>query len=138
MWNKCESSYFRLPNGVKQGVVLSPILFNLYIDRLLFKTWKSGFGCHVNHVYIGVLSFVDDLTISCPKSINGLNFMLDICNRFACVDFISFKSKKTVCIKFGHVQPDIISRLINNMVVHFTDHFYGNIICCFSQVLYTI
>ena len=33
-----------------------------------------------------------------------------------------------VCSKFGHVQPDIISRFLNHIVVHFTEHFYGNII----------
>ena len=35
IWNSCHSTYFRLKNGVKQGWVLSPTLFNLYIDRLL-------------------------------------------------------------------------------------------------------
>ena len=41
MWNECESSYFRLSNRVIQGGVLSPTLFNLYIDRLLDKLRKS-------------------------------------------------------------------------------------------------
>ena len=32
---------------------------------------KSGFGCHINNVYIvDALSYVDDSTISCP-SIDG-------------------------------------------------------------------
>ena len=35
IWNSCKSQYFRVKNGVKQGGVISPILFYLYIDRLL-------------------------------------------------------------------------------------------------------
>ena len=67
IWNECEFNYFRLSNGVAQGRVLSPSLFNLYIDRLLCKLLKLGYGCHSNHVYMGALSYADDITISCPS-----------------------------------------------------------------------
>ena len=43
--------------------VLSITLFNLFIDQPL---WKPGFGCHINHVYIGVSSYMDYITISHP------------------------------------------------------------------------
>ena len=33
-WNKFQSKYFPTTNGVKQGGVLSPILFSVYIDEL--------------------------------------------------------------------------------------------------------
>ena len=36
-WNGFKSNYFILHNGVKQGGVLSPILFTMYIDNLLMK-----------------------------------------------------------------------------------------------------
>ena len=43
--------------------VLSTTLFNLFIDQPL---WKPGFGCHINHVYIGISSYMDYITISRP------------------------------------------------------------------------
>ena len=45
--------------------MLSHRLINLYIHRLLCKL---GFGCHTDHVYIGALSYSDDITISCPSN----------------------------------------------------------------------
>ena len=35
MWNSCYTDYFYMSNGIKQGSVLSAIVFTIYIDRLL-------------------------------------------------------------------------------------------------------
>ena len=35
MWDSCKSEYFKMYNGVKQGGVISCLLFNLYIDLIL-------------------------------------------------------------------------------------------------------
>ena len=55
MWGSHVSSYFGVKNGVKQGGVLSPIIFTIYIDRLLIQLKKSGYGCHINGSYIGTI-----------------------------------------------------------------------------------
>ena len=57
----------------------------------------SGFGCHIKGVYMGALSYADDITIMCP-SIGGLNEMLKICHSFAQSNSIIFNNKKTDCI----------------------------------------
>ena len=74
----------------------------MYIDGLLIRLQKSDVGCHMNNIYMGALSYADDITISCP-SLYGLNIMLDICNNFAHENCITFNTKKTVCIKFGEL-----------------------------------
>ena len=61
-----------MANGVKQGEVVSQFFFfSLYIDPLLNRLRMSGFGCHIKGVYMGALSYADDIAIMCP-SIGGL------------------------------------------------------------------
>jgi len=62
-WNNSKSRFFGVTNGVKQGGVLSPILFFVYIDELLVLLSKSTLGCHVGSCYIGALGYADDLTL---------------------------------------------------------------------------
>ena len=50
-WNSKNSTDFTVSNGVKQGAVISTILFSAYMD-ILFKQLKhNGIGCHVGPVY---------------------------------------------------------------------------------------
>ena len=60
-----------MSNGVKQGGVLSAILFTLYLDKLLIRLKNSIVGCSINGCYTGALSYDDDITLLCP-SIRGL------------------------------------------------------------------
>ena len=72
------SQYFLFKNGAKQGGVLSPILFTMYINKLLVILRTSGIGCHIRSAYIGALSYADDITLPCP-SIRGLNEIIVLC-----------------------------------------------------------
>ena len=46
-WNLRKSLYFSIHNGVKQGGVISPIFFNLYLDPMLIRLRESRIGCHI-------------------------------------------------------------------------------------------
>ena len=69
IWKSVKSDFFKTCNGVKQGGVLSTVLFSMYIDPLLVELSKSAYGYHLNGVYTGALSYADDRTISCPSII---------------------------------------------------------------------
>ena len=64
-------SAFSTTNGVRQGGVLSPMLFAVYIVKLE----ESGWGCNVGHEYFCVLGLADDLSVLAP-TIYALNKML--------------------------------------------------------------
>ena len=88
---------FSISNGVKQGGVISPVMFNLYLDNVLISLKQPGLGCHINGTYMGALGYADGITLTCP-SLYGLNSMLDICNQFAKNNHVIFNTKKTICI----------------------------------------
>ena len=48
---------------VRLGGVLSPALFNIYVDTIISKLRKAGFGYHVHGFYIGCMMYVDDLSL---------------------------------------------------------------------------
>ena len=81
-WNSAQSTPFSLNNGVKREGVFSPILFYIYIDRLLQKLKDSGLGCHVGHTFAGAFGYADDLGPVSP-SLSGLRQMIQICEQYA-------------------------------------------------------
>ncbi len=98
-WSKEVSEYFNVSNGVRQGSLLSPYLFSIYIDELIEKPEKSGKGCWVGKQFYGVLVYADDIKLLAP-SLTALQSMVDMCKRFGDKNDLFFKSKKTMCIKF--------------------------------------
>ena len=73
-----RSQYFLIENRVKQGGVLSPIFFTIYIDKLLVMLKTTGIVCHIGSAHIGAFSYADDITLLCP-SVRGLNEMIVLC-----------------------------------------------------------
>ena len=98
-WDSILSTKFNISNGVKQGAVLSQILFSVYIDGLLLRLKEAGFGCYMADNYVGALSFADDLTLVCP-TISGLKMMVKICEAYADEFQIKFNGNKSKLLIF--------------------------------------
>ena len=71
MCNSHVSDYFSISNGVKQGGVISPVMFNLYLYYLFIYLKQSGLGCHIHGTYMGALGYTDDITLTCPSLYNN-------------------------------------------------------------------
>ena len=91
---------FDTKNVVRQGGVLSPILFCVYIDELFTRIRKSGYGCHVGHITYAVFVYADDVKLLSP-TIRGLQKLLEICETFAQEYNVTFNAEKTQCIRYG-------------------------------------
>ena len=50
--------FFNISNGVRQGGILSPKLFSVYIDDLSKFLMKSGIGCFINNVCFNHVFYV--------------------------------------------------------------------------------
>ena len=81
-WGRAKSSIFIIVNGTRQGSILSPALFALYVDELLVELRTLGIGCHVAGVYMGAVGFCDDLLLLAPTR-DGMQIMINTCERFA-------------------------------------------------------
>jgi len=132
-WCGVFSEYFTTSNGVRQGGVLSPILFIVYIDELIDQLMRSGLGCFVGYQFFGALGSADDLTLLAPSPY-ALRQLLLICEKFGIEYDILYNGKKTKCILFpsqghGHSVPVIqfCGAILKwqNEIVHL-----GNIVTC--------
>ena len=65
-WGNTVSFEFTISNRVKQGGVLSPILFAIYTNGLMKRLKKTGVGCHMDSRFTGALACADDITLLAP------------------------------------------------------------------------
>ena len=81
-WNNITSKTFSISNGVKQGAVLSPRLYCIYIDDLFTEMRTRKTGCWVGDTFGGILGYADDLLLMAP-TLDGLQDMIQTCERYA-------------------------------------------------------
>jgi len=77
-WSGCYSQCSSVKSGIRQGGILSPLLFNIYIDSMISALRLSDLGCHIGDTYIGCIAYADDI-ILLSASLGNLQKMLDIC-----------------------------------------------------------
>ena len=90
-----KSEVFDVPTGTKQGGILSPSFFALYMHDLIDKLKRSGYGAYVIQACISCIFFADDIVLLSPSR-HGLQELLDICVSYCtkfCLDFNVKKSK---------------------------------------------
>ena len=114
-WNNHLTQKFDVTNGVRQGGVLSPLLFSVYVDDLLEKLKNNGIGCHIGHHFVGALGYADDIILLCP-SVTGLNKMISICVEYADEHNILFNGKKSKYLVFGTYKYNHTVRVKNEIV----------------------
>ena len=98
-WRDSVSSPVHVRNGVRQGSVLSPCLFNVYINDLLEAINKCGDGARFSDVFVGCIAYADDIALVSP-TVTGMQRMLDICSDYAIDHSLVFNDKKSVATSF--------------------------------------
>ena len=99
------SEPFSIGNGTRQGSVLSPLLFSVYLDGLLKKLRDLNLGCHIKGYWLGACGYADDL-ILLATSRDSLQRMLNICEKYSSEHNLEFSTNpvpsksKTKCIYF--------------------------------------
>jgi len=71
-WGTNYSSPFTVTSGVRQGGVLSPYLFAVYLDELSIQLGSARVVCSVRNMVVNNLLFADDICVF-NSSISGLH-----------------------------------------------------------------
>jgi hypothetical protein len=76
-WSGAVSDYFRTTNVVKQGNVLFPALFCVYIDDMLLHGLITSccIGYYIESVFVGALAHANDIVLI-ASSPSAQKFML--------------------------------------------------------------
>ena len=102
-WGRARSDVFPIVNGTRQGSVLSPALFSVYMDEILISLRNLGVGCYVGEVFMGAMGYADDLVLLAPTR-TAMEMMLKACEDFGAKNNLLFstypdaKKSKTKCV----------------------------------------
>ena len=79
-WGSYFSDFVKLSCGIRQGGVLSPYLFAVFIDSIVDKIKVSGLGCYIRHICFSVLLYADDIILLAP-SVSALQKLYQFVNQ---------------------------------------------------------
>ena len=122
-WDHQFSESFSISNGVRQGSVLSPFLFAVYLDGLLEELSASGVGCPWRWMYAGCFCYADDIALLAPCA-SALRTMLSICNNYAISHGLLFNTEKTqlICFRYSKSYTCTDRIFFNDTLLNFTTH----------------
>ena len=107
-WAKTRSNLFQVLCGTKQGGILSPDFFAIYINDLVILLKREGIGCHVINYFIACLLFADDVALLAPTR-DSLQRLINICAIY-CRDYcLKFNIGKTKIMIFGKLSLSLSS-----------------------------
>ena len=74
IWGNSSGEYFDIDEGVRQGGILSPFLFKLYIDSAVEALGELEVGCRLGYTRLNILAYADDviLVADSKESLEGL------------------------------------------------------------------
>ena len=116
-WGQYTSTSFAISNGTRQGSVLSPRLFSIYVDGLSHLLIDSKVGCFIDGHCMNHFIYADDICIFAPSP-SGLQKLLNICGNFGKENCITFNSMKSVYIVF---KPKKFKLFIPDMIFNSTN-----------------
>jgi len=99
-WNGHVSHFFSLLVGVRQGQVLSPLLFAICIDDIVVKAKNANAGCYISSIFCGIYLYADDILLIAPTR-TSLQVLIDVCEKEVASLDMQINAKKSMCIRFG-------------------------------------
>ena len=119
-WGDATSEWFQTVAGVRQGGVLSPDFYNIYVEDLLAKLKSLGIGCYVLNQFAAALFYADDMALLSP-TLRGLQRLLDCCSEYCRKWDIGLNPKKTKNMYFGRRVKDLHCTSLDGKDIEWVD-----------------
>ena len=98
-WNNSKGEYCHIDKGVRQGGILSPFLFKLYIESLLTKLSELEVGCRLGSVRLNVIGYADDIVLLADSATN-LEILYGVLREEICQLKLKMNTNKSKCMIF--------------------------------------
>jgi retron-type reverse transcriptase len=95
-----KSEAYRTTEGVKQGGVLSPYLFNFFINEMITNCLDLNIGAKIGDHNISIVSYCDDIVLL-SSTTSHLERLLDECQSYASSWKLEFNARKSVYMEMG-------------------------------------
>ncbi len=99
-WNNTLSTPFPISHGVRQGALLSPLFYAIFINDFLHQLESCGSGIMIGPSICGCPTYADDMCLL-ASSPSGLLVLLDTAHKYAACWRYSFNSSKYHVMVFG-------------------------------------
>lgn len=100
-WNGAFSMPVDITAGVRQGGVLSPLLFAAYVDIVLTILEESNLGCYINKRCLNSFLYADDLILIAP-SVLDLQSLLSLSSDSFLNLGLEINPGKSYCLRVGN------------------------------------
>ena len=97
--NDCFTDWFPVQNGVKQGSVLSPTQFSIYVNDLANEINNMHCGVDIDGLNVSIMLYADDIVLLSDSEIN-LQSMLDKLNHWCKKWRLTVNESKTKILHF--------------------------------------
>ena len=99
-WDRHISNSFELKAGVRQGGVLSPLLFAIYIDSIVLKAKDCNSGFFISFMSVNIFLYADDIILIVPTT-TGLQCLINVCESEIVKLDMRINVSKSMCVRFG-------------------------------------
>ncbi|MCG7891260.1 MAG: reverse transcriptase family protein, partial [Candidatus Thiodiazotropha endolucinida] len=97
--NSKHTDWFTVKSGLRQGCILSPLLFNLYINDLALYLKSFDIGIEYGSEKLCLLLYADDIVLV-AKNERDLQCLINALNSWCSTNDMSINSKKSQIVHF--------------------------------------